>query len=308
MKLYKAAHHKQNPHRAGFTAGFTLLELLTVFGILAALAALLFPVFAQVRAKARQNVCASNLRQIGTALLAYMQDHDETIPNGRSADTVFPNHRTYPMNAGWAGRLFPYVKDAALFHCPEDTTAGNPVKKSVPVSYGINQNMAQSPQAATWTAAAQTVFLFEVENNKARVSLPDEGIGTGLAYPETTSAAGMGIDIWDLGTITPPDNAPDKGYVTRFATGYIDNHDDPDVPQEWRFSAKGGRHHAGANYLAADGHMVWQTGAHISAGHTGSVPTQVQSHTGCKNIGGFGGFPCAEGTAVGKHILTFSTK
>jgi len=62
--------------------GFTLIELLVVIAIIAILAAILFPVFAQARAKARQISCTSNLKQLGQAILMYVQDYDETLPGG----------------------------------------------------------------------------------------------------------------------------------------------------------------------------------------------------------------------------------
>ncbi len=61
---------------------FTLIDLLVVIAIIAILAAILFPVFAQAREKARQTVCLSNERQLGLALLQYAQDYDETLPSG----------------------------------------------------------------------------------------------------------------------------------------------------------------------------------------------------------------------------------
>src|SRR5262245_48870524 len=60
---------------------FTLIELLIVIAIIALLAAILFPVFARAREKARQSACASNLKQIGMGILQYTQDFDERYPS-----------------------------------------------------------------------------------------------------------------------------------------------------------------------------------------------------------------------------------
>src|SRR3569833_1272760 len=60
--------------------GFTLIELLVVIAIIAILAAILFPVFAQAREKARAITCVSNEKQIGLAMMMYVQDYDETFP------------------------------------------------------------------------------------------------------------------------------------------------------------------------------------------------------------------------------------
>jgi len=78
--------------------GFTLIELLVVIAIIAILAAILFPVFARAREKARQTSCLSNVKQIVLAALMYCQDYDETIAigweDGGEASYWYP--RWYP--------------------------------------------------------------------------------------------------------------------------------------------------------------------------------------------------------------------
>jgi prepilin-type N-terminal cleavage/methylation domain-containing protein/prepilin-type processing-associated H-X9-DG protein len=61
--------------------GFTLIELLVVIAIIAVLAAILFPVFARAREKARGTTCSSNQRQIAVSIQMYCQDHEETLPS-----------------------------------------------------------------------------------------------------------------------------------------------------------------------------------------------------------------------------------
>jgi len=86
--------------------GFTLIELLVVIAIIAILAAILFPVFAQAREKARQITCLSNEKQMGLAIMQYLQDNDEQ----------FPMLQYYPLPAtigpvDWTEAIYPYVKN-----------------------------------------------------------------------------------------------------------------------------------------------------------------------------------------------------
>ncbi len=88
--------------------GFTLIELLVVIAIIAILAAILFPVFAKAREKARQTACLSNIKQLMLGALMYVQDYDEVFP---------PDGEGNP-NMGFIDSLNPYIKNTQLWVCP----------------------------------------------------------------------------------------------------------------------------------------------------------------------------------------------
>ena len=69
-------------------AGFTLVELLVVIGILSLLIAILLPVLTQAKHHARRMACAGNLRQVGVAIHLYADDFDDTIPFGPAGRPV----------------------------------------------------------------------------------------------------------------------------------------------------------------------------------------------------------------------------
>lgn len=97
--------------------GFTLIELLVVIAIIAILAAILFPVFARAREKARQTSCLSNVKQMMTAWLMYAQDYDEM--SNRYAGYTAPA-LVIPDGGPdyWFELLHPYVKNSQIFSCP----------------------------------------------------------------------------------------------------------------------------------------------------------------------------------------------
>lgn len=121
--------------------GFTLIELLVVIAIIAILAAILFPVFAKAREKARQASCLSNVKQLMLGILSYTQDYDE----------VLPDHYTHGGPYGtvpWNAKLEAYVKNHQIFVCPSNkfnhcTTEGSAWgyvtwARYWPISYGFN--------------------------------------------------------------------------------------------------------------------------------------------------------------------------
>ena len=126
---------------------FTLIELLVVIAIIAILAAILFPVFARAREKARQASCQSNLKQWGLAFMMYAQDYDERLPKGWN--------RPSGWSWGWAwfDALQPYVKNQQIRECP--SWSGNQY------SYGMNNKIAGGYAIGFIAKPAETVLLMD---------------------------------------------------------------------------------------------------------------------------------------------------
>ena len=138
--------------------GFTLIELLVVIAIIAILAAILFPVFATAREKARQTTCASNEKQLGLAALQYIQDYDEvcfprgwypgcgagyeTGEGGCAATTnwyqwIYPNNNSFAL-------LYPYVKTDQVDYCPDEDVKQH---DSHLQGYGLNTLLSGIPNS-----------------------------------------------------------------------------------------------------------------------------------------------------------------
>ncbi|NIM06116.1 MAG: DUF1559 domain-containing protein, partial [Armatimonadetes bacterium] len=103
--------------------GFTLIELLVVIAIIAILAAILFPVFAKAREKARQTACLSNVKQLTLAVLMYAGDWDERAPStyyciwawNPNWGTLAPQVYKY---ANWMTAVIPYINNYQILGCP----------------------------------------------------------------------------------------------------------------------------------------------------------------------------------------------
>lgn len=249
---------RQNFIYAKSRNAFTLIELLIVITIIAILAATLFPVFSRARENARRASCSSNLKQIGVAMLQYLQDYDERYtlalmgevpgrdsfgpPWGTGAVGTTPCTRTGQTcqvsvadYGSWDTFIQPYLKNTQVFLCPSDSR-GNLR------TYNYN-----------WTFSSQ---------NQAVLS--------------TVSETWMLLEVGGTGGGTPTWSLPGTG---RFAAEYL--------PDDARWNStlnaasanyggkrRGQFHFEGTNILFADGHVkYYHVGSTIPGGVNG-VPSQ----------------------------------
>ena len=150
--------------------GFTLIELLVVITIIGLLAALLFPVFAKARERARQTVCESNLHQIGLATQIYEEENDSKMP---------PHNPTW-----WSQPSYNPLKiDPSLYYCP---SSGND-----PTNGGYPDYIFRFQLALTSNGADL------LPDDPAHVRLPPEP-NTVLAYCYRHLTAGY--QVWSTGS------------------------------------------------------------------------------------------------------------
>ena len=225
------------PYR--FKRAFTLIELLVVIAIIAILAAILLPVFAQVREKARAASCMSNLKQVSIATMQYTQDYDEMEPTGYWSDDI----STYIY---WYDIIMPYVAtantDVALINTCQSATTGKGV-----MAYSLNArvggdssdtwfNYKTAASLAMMTHPASTILVGDAaqipayQHNPLTVFRVNPGSVNGGPWNDY-EAAGNSKD-WD--TIDNDTNSAGTS------------------PGQVRY-----RHQGGANFGFCDGHVKW---------------------------------------------------
>jgi prepilin-type N-terminal cleavage/methylation domain-containing protein/prepilin-type processing-associated H-X9-DG protein len=273
--------------------GFTLIELLVVIAIIAILAAILFPVFASAREKARQTSCASNEKQLGLAFLQYTEDYDEKLPTSNGF-----------LGMGWGGQIYPYVKSVGVFTCPDDPTNA-PAGYHV-CSYSGNLNLLRSDMSccsndphpgqniATLAAPSKTVLLNECQQIYAILTDPVEG-GTGVTYHSPVNNDGY---------LHYSYNGSTAGLIMTGCMG-TDVGCTPGSGWDVDIAASTGLHNGTSNFLMTDGHVKALHGDAVSDGsvayasdcNAGGTPATSD----CPANSGM-----AAGTANGSFAATFS--
>lgn len=214
----------------GKSQGFTLIELLVVIAIIAILAAILFPVFAQARAKARQTACLNNQKQFGLALLQYIQDYDETLPWGFNNSVLDPDVRRR-----WHGLIITYTKNAALRECPSFApTPNTTVVPKIANSYGVSLDFfAQGTDPAVKSMA-------DLKNVAGTIAFCDSAQMDDSADPNNPS-------LWK--------EINDADWNVSFPTRASNN----TLPTDWNGNKRrpSNRHNGGLNCAFFDGHAKW---------------------------------------------------
>jgi prepilin-type N-terminal cleavage/methylation domain-containing protein/prepilin-type processing-associated H-X9-DG protein len=223
--------------------GFTLIELLVVIAIIAILAAILFPVFASAREKARQSVCTSNMKQMGLAIFMYLEDYDEHFPPASYNDPLVPVN---PGPTAWMWIIDPYIKSniaesasgnpgqvVSVYSCPDDSLTDVSKPSEPSHDYLANSNIMPSWITATgYTPTTHPVTLLAKLKGPSQVVLLAEASG--------------GSRIFSTGEddVTVPDpGAPGDGDVF--------------LQCQAVYVRARTRHTGGSNYLFADSHVKW---------------------------------------------------
>jgi len=144
--------------------GFTLIELLVVIAIIAILAAILFPVFAKARERARTTSCLNNVKQLALAFNMYSNDYDETLPyhyvdpaSNVELDPITNWNLGGNARMNWGAAILPYVKNDKIFLCPSATWV-DATKPLLNITYVANGWVLGQASAAV-TKPADTILL-----------------------------------------------------------------------------------------------------------------------------------------------------
>lgn len=222
---------------------FTLIELLVVIAIITILSAILFPVFARARENARRSSCMSNLKQMGIALMMYVQDNDEGFPLAivrkatRGAGVTPPPGKEWSNGYWyWPQSINAYHKSTGVFLCPSASKTAYAYRGNSG-NYGVNRLII--PTSGT------PLKLADLQSSASTYLIMDFGI-----YVADTSYVN-----------SPPTTQPCyylPGYGGAVGSTTACNNLEASVDSSfYRSDCQSGRHFGGVNVGFADGHVKW---------------------------------------------------
>jgi prepilin-type N-terminal cleavage/methylation domain-containing protein/prepilin-type processing-associated H-X9-DG protein len=291
LSLYSMAIPTLTPNTGGAPSrrarkGFTLIELLVVIAIIAILAAILFPVFAKARAKARQTACLNNQKQIGTAFMMYSSDYDEVLPMSYYYVNGANKNNGYVQ---WSGLIYPYTNNTGLYVCPGHAVGGwaptcftappvNPPAGQVSAVPGVNDwqaprlsyvaNELLLPRKKYQTIPQQCVSLANVDNPAETIMLAEytdkmnallDSSPTGgdaiKSHRPTSGVCLYGGGVFDgetyagQGIVALDEGTALYAINAAIASNAMGKHHIAYINPE--------THNGGSNYIFADGHAKW---------------------------------------------------
>lgn len=286
--------------------GFTLIELLVVIAIIAILAAILFPVFATAREKARQTMCLSNENQIALAVLQYIQDYDETMVPAMNCQQGSLGNAPWcgGQEESWVASVMPYIKNqvggGSVWICPDlehdfwHITSNHSSYPTIELqyfdTYGFNKDYLQPDPDCSPSKAMQGVVPWGFPVSDAKIDAPAETVMFVETKPLTYLSGGC-EGCFNVGSLV---NAPADGNSPPLATGGVVMHacsnggniqfNNPEdgwgIDSEYDGPANlypyglpdtatnefDPRHTGGGNVAFCDGHCKWYLPAQLAAG------------------------------------------
>lgn len=172
--------------------GFTLIELLVVISIIAILLAILIPSLSKVREKVKDTACRSNLKNVGLALLMYLDANERKLPPANAANGflwydatgVLFTPRTATGDTYWGIYYYDYLKDTKIFGCPSlqrvpegliyNYGTQDPAKVIQQAGYGLNyHSRARGRNTNTVYSPAEFIFCTDLAEPRPECGTDD---------------------------------------------------------------------------------------------------------------------------------------